>query len=67
MNTKKQELLDDLDTIAGDLKDATDSLISAVDDYIDEANDDDTSINRIKEIISAVESAVNNQETDLVF
>lgn len=48
-------------------KDATDSLISAVDDYIDEANDDDTSINRIKEIISAVESAVNNQETDLVF
>ena len=67
MNTKKQELLDDLDTIAGDLKDATDSLISAVDDYIDEANNDDTSINRIKEIISAVESAVNNQETDLVF
>ena len=62
---ERKELLEELDFVVSDLKDSIDSLTSIVDDYVDEAHEDITSLKRIKEIIRAVKIALNNQETDL--
>ena len=62
---EREKLLEKLDFTVSDLKDSIDSLISIVDDYVDEAHEKIIPLSRIKEIIRAVKIALNNQETDL--
>ena len=63
--TTKEELIDEIEGIADELIDYMRDLRNEAEDAVDEAQDTDTTLERLQEIRSALFDAAQNQWTGL--
>ena len=63
--TTKQELVNEIERIADELIDYMDGLRSEAEDAVDEAQDTDTTLERLQEIKQALKKVTEEQEQGL--
>lgn len=63
--TTKKELIDEIERTANELLGYMDDLQSEVDDAVDEAQDTDTTLERLQEIKQALKKVTEEQEQGL--
>ena len=65
MQETKQELVNEIERIADELIDYMDGLRSEAEDAVDEAQDTDTTLERLQEIKQALKKVTEEQEQGL--